>query len=183
MSAQSRSQFTAIYGRARTENLFTNIRTQLVFTQADLETAKHYSEWTGDTSGYAHSESEHGGETTSTGKSEREIPVMSPQDFMDMDDGEAVCFIGKKIKPFQIISMDARRHPQLKKRLGITPPDHAKAPPLALPAPATPPKPPPLQTWHFDPQLFRKWPQMAESRGEGENLQEQTEVNEVSLGL
>ena len=31
MSAQSRSQFTAIYGRARTENLFTNIRTQLVF--------------------------------------------------------------------------------------------------------------------------------------------------------
>ena len=98
MSAQSRSQFTAIYGRARTENLFTNIRTQLVFSQADLETAKHYSERMGDTSGYAHSESEHGGETTSTGKSERGIPVMSPQDFMDMDDGEAVCFIGKKIR-------------------------------------------------------------------------------------
>ena len=28
----------------------------------------------GDTSGYAHSESEHGGETTSTGKSERGNP-------------------------------------------------------------------------------------------------------------
>src|SRR5688500_2561521 len=52
MSAQSRSQFTAIYGRDRTDNLFNNIRTQLVFCQADLETAKHYSERMGDTSGY-----------------------------------------------------------------------------------------------------------------------------------
>jgi type IV secretory pathway TraG/TraD family ATPase VirD4 len=184
MSAQSRSQFTAIYGRARTENLFTNIRIQLVFSQADLDTATHYSVRMGEASGYAHSESEHGGETTSTGKSERGIPVMSPQDFIDMDDGEAVCFIGKKIKPFQIISMDTRRHPQLKKRMGITPPDQTKAPPLALPAPATPPKSPPLPSWHFDPQLFRKWPQiLTESRGEGEYLQEQTEVNEVSLGI
>jgi hypothetical protein len=46
------------------------------------------------------------------------------------------------------------------------------------------PKPPPLESWHYDPQLFRKWPQIpTESRGEGENLQEQSEVNEVSLGL
>ena len=46
------------------------------------------------------------------------------------------------------------------------------------------PKPPPLESWHYDPQLFRKWPQIqTESRGEGENLQEQTEGNEVSLGL
>ena len=87
MSAQSRSQFTAIYGRDRTENLFNNIRTQLVFCQADLETAKHYSERMGDTSGYAHSESEHGGQTSSTGKSERAIPVMSPQEFMGLDHG------------------------------------------------------------------------------------------------
>jgi type IV secretory pathway TraG/TraD family ATPase VirD4 len=184
MSAQSRSQFTAIYGRARTENLFTNIRIQLVFSQADLETAKHYSERMGDTSGYAHSENEHGGDTTSTGRSERGIPVMSPQDFLEMDDGEAICFVGKNIKPFRIISMDTRRHPQLKKRIGITPPDHAKAPPLASSAPATPPKPTPLQTWRFDPQLFRKWSQfLRESGGEGENLQEQSEVHEVSLGL
>ena len=44
LSAQSRSQFNAIYGRDRTENLFNNIRTQLVYCQADLATAKHYSE-------------------------------------------------------------------------------------------------------------------------------------------
>src|ERR687898_1973277 len=43
LSAQSRSQFNAIYGRDRTENLFNNIRTQLVFYQADFATAQHYS--------------------------------------------------------------------------------------------------------------------------------------------
>jgi hypothetical protein len=92
---------------------------------------------------------------------------MSPQDFIEMDDGELVCFSGKK-KPFRIISMNAQRHPQLKKRLGITPPEVAKAPPLALPAPTPARKPPPLQSWHFDPKLFRKWPQiLTDSRGEG----------------
>src|ERR671914_1819347 len=115
VSAQSRSQFNAVYGHDRTKNLFNNIRTQLVFCQADLETAQHYSIRMGDTSGYTYSESEYGESRTSTGKSEREIPVMSPQDFLEMDDGEAVCFIGKKIKPFRVKSMDSRRHPQLAK--------------------------------------------------------------------
>ena len=75
----------------------------------------------------AHSESEHEGQTSSTGKSERGIPVMSPQDFEEMDDGELVCFIGKK-KRFRLKSMDWRRHPALLKRLGMKPPDtHAVA--------------------------------------------------------
>ena len=185
MSAQSRSQFAAVYGRDRTENLFTNIRTQLVFCQADLETAKHYSERMGDTSGYAHSESEHGGETTSTGKSERAIPVMSPQAFMEMDKGELVCF-SLDHKPIRLKSMYAQRHPLLAKRLGMKPPKR-----LLLPGhierqqdPSPAPKPQPLASWHFDPQLFRKWPQiLPERRGAGENHQENDVVHEVSLGL
>src|SRR5687768_793920 len=89
LSAQSRSQFHAIYGHDRTKNLFNNIRTQLVFCQADFDTAQHYSIRMGDTSGYAHSESEYGEARTSTGKSERAIPVMRPQDFIEeMDKGE-----------------------------------------------------------------------------------------------
>jgi hypothetical protein len=100
-----------------------------------------------------------------------------------MGKGELVCF-SLENNPIRLKSMNAQRHPQLRTRIGITPPDHAKAPPLALPAPATPPKSPPLQPWHFDPKLFRKWPQIpTESRVEGEPLQEQTEVKEVSLGL
>jgi len=185
MSAQDRSQFNAVYGRDRTKNLFTNIRTQLVFCQADFDTAKYYSDWTGETSAYAHSKSEHGNETTSSGKSERGISVMSPQDFMEMDDGELVCFMGKK-KPFHLKSMDWRRHPQLRKRLGISPPLLIPLPALAGDNPYEPPaqKPPPLASWHFDPQLFRKWPQMLSERGgEEKNVQEHAEVNEVSLGL
>ena len=42
---------------------------------------------------------------------------MSPQDFEEMDDGELVCFIGKK-KRFRLKSMNAQRHPQLKKTSG-----------------------------------------------------------------
>src|SRR5688572_4736868 len=59
LSAQSRSQFNAIYGHDRTKNLFNNIRTQLVFCQADFDTAQHYSIRMGDTSGYAHSAQVH----------------------------------------------------------------------------------------------------------------------------
>ena len=184
MSAQDRAQFTAVYGRERTKNLFTNIRTQLVFCQADFETAKHYSDRMGETSGYAHSDSEHGGETASTGKSERGIPVMSPQDFMEMDDGELVCFIGKK-KPFRLKSMDWRRHPQLKNRLGINPPALAPLPSLTDGQPEQDPaqKLQPLSPWHFDPQLFRKWPKFAAGRGAGEQSEEPELVDEVSLGL
>ncbi|HZC01416.1 MAG TPA: TraM recognition domain-containing protein, partial [Gammaproteobacteria bacterium] len=172
MSAQSRSQFTAMYGRDRTDNLFNNIRTQLVFCQADFATAEHYSKRMGETSGFAHSESEHGGETTGTGKSERAIPVMSPQDFMAMDKGELVCF-SLEHKPIRLKSMDWRRHPRLKERIGIKPPEIAKAPPLATSDEAPAPKPSPLSSWHFDPQLFRKWPQfVAVERGVGEHAQD-----------
>jgi type IV secretory pathway TraG/TraD family ATPase VirD4 len=185
MSAQSRSQFTAVYGRDRTENLFNNIRTQLVFCQADFATAEHYSKRMGETSGYAHSESEQGGDRTSTGKSERAIPVMSPQEFMAMGKGELVCF-SLEHNPMRLKSMNAKRHPQLQARLGRTPPElttispPAESQPEAEPAP----KPPPLQPWHFDPQLFRKWPQFdAAERGAGEHAQDADQVKELSLGL
>ena len=103
---------------------------------------------------------------------------------MEMDKGEVVCF-SLDHKPIRLKSMNAQRHPLLAKRLGMKPPER-----LLLPAhierqqessPA--PKPQPLPSWHYDPQLFRKWPQMAESRGVGHHLEERDEVNEVSLGL
>jgi hypothetical protein len=184
LSAQSRSQFNALYGHDRTKNLFNNIRTQLVFCQADFDTAQHYSIRMGDTSGYAHSESEYGEARTSTGKSERAIPVMSPQDFMNMDKGELVCFSLEQ-KPIRLKSMYAKRHPQLMERFGQTPPVRARISPTAESQTAMPsaPKPPPLESWHYDPQLFRKWPQVADERGVGEYTQEVDQGNERSLGL
>src|ERR687894_1922887 len=152
LSAQSRSQFHAVYGHDRTKNLFNNIRTQLVFCQADLDTAKHYSDRMGETSGYAHSESEDGEARTSTGKSERAIPVMSPQDFMHMDKGELVCF-DLEHNPIRLKSMYAKRHPQLMERLGQTPPERARISPSVESQTEMPaaPKPPPLESWHYDP--------------------------------
>jgi hypothetical protein len=101
-----------------------------------------------------------------------------------MDKGELVCF-NLETNPIRLKSMNAKRHPQLKKRLGMKLLEVATAPPLANPDPAPVQKPPPLSAWHFDPQLFRKWPQiMAESGGEGEeNHREQDMGNEVSLGI
>ena len=138
----------------------------------------------GDTSGYAHSESEYGEARSSTGKSERAIPVMSPQDFVAMDKGELVCFSLEQ-KPIRLKSMYAKRHPQLLERFGQTPPDRAGISPATESQTAMPaaPKPPPLESWHYDPQLFRKWPQMAESRGEGEQHADREEEQQVSLGL
>ncbi len=121
----------------------------------------------------------------STGKSERAIPVMSPQDFEEMDDGELVCFMGKK-KRFRLKSMDWRRHPKLMERMGMTPPELTSlpAPAESQPEQVPPPKPPPLQSWHFDPQLFRKWPQVHADNGEeSKNHREQDVGNEVSIGL
>src|ERR671916_1276322 len=86
LSAQSRSQFHAVYGHDRTKTLFNNIRTQLVFCQADLDTAQHYSIRMGETSGYAHSESEYG------------------NDRIRMDKGELVCFSLEQ-KPIRLKSM------------------------------------------------------------------------------
>src|SRR5918997_6635987 len=124
----------------------------------------------GDTSGYTHSESEYGEARTSTGKSERAIPVMSPQDFMALDKGELVCFSLEQ-KPIRLKSMYAKRHPQLMERFGQTPPERARVAPSVERQAEKPaaPKPPPLQSWHYDPQLFRKWSQMTESRGAEEH--------------
>src|SRR5688572_6089302 len=83
--------------------------------------------------------------------------------------------------PIRLKSMYAKRHPQLTERFGQTPPERARISPTAESQTEMPsaPKPPPLESWHYDPQLFRKWPQMLiESRGEGEDIREHAEVNE-----
>jgi hypothetical protein len=86
-----------------------------------------------------------------------------------MDKGELVCF-DLEHKPIRLKSMYAKRHPQLMERLGQTPPERAGIAPTTESQTAMPaaPKPPPLESWHYDPQLFRKWPQVADERGVGE---------------
>ena len=101
-----------------------------------------------------------------------------------MDKGELVCF-SLDHKPIRLKSMYAKRHSQLMERLGQTPPERAGKSPTTESQTEMPsePKPPPLESWHYDPQLFRKWPQVAEERGVGEYALDDEQVNEVSLGL
>lgn len=101
-----------------------------------------------------------------------------------MDKGELVCFSLEQ-KPIRLKSMYAKRHPQLMERFGQTPPERAGISPSAESQAEKPsaPEPPPLQSWHYDPQLFRKWPQFTDERGVGEYAQDREQVNEQSLGL
>jgi type IV secretory pathway TraG/TraD family ATPase VirD4 len=110
------------------------------------------------------------------------IPVMSPQDFMQMDKGELVCF-SLEHNPIRLKSMYAKRHPQLMERFGQTPPARARKSPIAESQTEMPsaPKPPPLDSWHFDPQLFRKWPQVGDDRRVEEYAQDLDTVDERSL--
>jgi hypothetical protein len=82
--------------------------------------------------------------------------------------------------------MYARRHPQLMERLGQTPPERAGISPATESQAEMPsaPKPPPLPSWHFDPQLFRKWPQVAAvESGKMEHRAEEEMSNKTALGL
>jgi hypothetical protein len=101
-----------------------------------------------------------------------------------MDKGELVCFSLEQ-KPIRLKSMYAKRHPQLMERIGKTQPERVMKSPTAESQTAMPaaPKPPPLESWHYDPQLFRKWPQFTDERGVGEYAQDVDQGNERSLGL
>ena len=101
-----------------------------------------------------------------------------------MDKGEVVCF-SLEHQPIRLKSMYAKRHPRLLERFGQTPPERARISPTAESPTSMPPEPKsqPLESRHYDPQLFRKWPQFTDERGVGEYAQDEDQVNEVSLGL
>ena len=121
MSAQARSQFTAVYGRDRTENLFTNIRTQLVFCQADFETAKHYSSGWGTPQATPIRKANMGAD-----HQHGQIRTGHPRDesagFYGHGQRGTRLFYRQEHKPIRLKSMYAGAIPSLWKRLGIKPP-------------------------------------------------------------
>jgi hypothetical protein len=100
---------------------------------------------------------------------------------MHMDKGELVCF-ALEHNPIRLKSMYVKRHPQLMERFRQTPPERARITRTidSQTEMLSAPKPPPLESWPYDPQLFRKWPQFTEkSRAEGGNIREHAEVSEI----
>jgi len=122
-----------------------------------LETAKYLEDRLGKKSGFARSESEHPGAETSKGKSERDIPLMTAQEIMQMADTDVLLF-HRALLPIRAKRMDWRRFPLLRQRRAIPPPRLPVLPPIMEQTQMTKEQTPlPLPSWHFAPDLYRSW--------------------------
>jgi len=102
---------------------------QLYLRQASLQTAEYVSRLLGDRSGFALSQSEHHGEETSRGQSEREVPLLTPQKIMQLADGRLIGF-HRNFLPFEAESLKWWTYKTLVARQKIKAPDLPTLPPL-----------------------------------------------------
>src|SRR6266478_1121812 len=93
--------------------------------------------WLGDTSGFAHSETDHEG-TISKGSSEQRIALMTAQEIKQLADDEIIGW-HRNLPPFRAKRMNWRRFPLLRQRQAIPPLPLSALPQLEenLPEPAT----------------------------------------------
>jgi type IV secretory pathway TraG/TraD family ATPase VirD4 len=117
---QSTSQIEATYGPARAKDIRNNCENKLIFKPGDYETAYELCKWLGSTSGFAHSETAHDGKTVSYGLSEREIPLMTPQEMELMDRSEVFGMCSGYPK-FKARRLNPRKFPELDRRLNMQP--------------------------------------------------------------
>jgi type IV secretion system protein VirD4 len=129
IAIQSLSQLDALYGKYNATTIRNNMDSQIFYRQADLETAQYIEKRLGYKSGFAHSNTTHEGQETSQGESEREIPLMSAQEIMQMSDEEIIGF-HRGLKPFQAKRIDWRRFPLIEHRQHVPPPPLPILPPL-----------------------------------------------------
>ncbi len=163
---QDRSQAVSLYGPDRAKTLFNNFRTQIYYRQDDLDTAKYLEDRLGDKSGFAHSKTEHEN-GTSTGESEQRVPLLSAQYIMyEMPDFEIIGFHGgslpfraKGIPPLKKETEKASvQLPVLRERQQVEPPKGPDLPPFDGHLPDSPERSTERpQSWHFAPDLFRRW--------------------------
>ena len=156
VAIQSLSQLIAIWGKARQEDILNNCESHVYYRPSSHETAEDLQKWLGDTSGFAHSETDHEG-AISKGSSEQRVALMTAQEIKQLEDDEIIGW-HRNLPPFRAKRMNWRRFPLLRQRQAIPPPPLSALPALEenLPEPASR-KPVPLASWHMDPNLFRKW--------------------------
>jgi type IV secretion system protein VirD4 len=130
IAVQSLSQLETVYGRARAQVLRDNMDTQLYYRPADLTTAKYLEERLGLRSAYAHSETLRDGLETSTGETERGIPLFASQDIAHLTDRQLIGF-HRQLYPFKLNRCDHRNHLLFQKRRSMPAPTLDKLPPLA----------------------------------------------------
>jgi type IV secretion system protein VirD4 len=129
MSIQSLAQLRVEYGEDRAQALLDNMDTQIYYRQRDITTAEYISRTIGSKSGYAHSQTERVGQELSQGLSEQGVPLMTPQDIMQMRDEKIICFHGR-LPPFVLRRVDWRDHPIFTKRHQLPVPELSPLPPV-----------------------------------------------------
>src|SRR5436309_7830015 len=100
VAVQSLEQLRAEYGEALAQTIIDNMDTQTFYRQSGLQTAKHISEKAGSKSGYAHSQTLKEGAETSQGLSEQGIPLITPQEVMQMKPDRILVF-HSNLPPFK----------------------------------------------------------------------------------
>jgi type IV secretion system protein VirD4 len=121
MAIQSLSQLDAVYGRARARILRDNMDSQIYYRPCDQETAEYLQKCLGYQSGFAQSETTHEGTVSSSGKSEREIPLFTAQAIKQLEDEDIILF-HRNLAPIKARRMDWRRLERLAERTRVTAP-------------------------------------------------------------
>ncbi len=127
---QSLSQLETIYGKARSQTLKDNMDTQLYYPPTDLTTAKYLEDSLGSQSAYARSTTAKDGAETSTGESERPVPLLTAQEIKQLKDEDIIGF-HRRLPPFQITRCDWRRNELLQRKRTISPPTLPELMPIA----------------------------------------------------
>jgi type IV secretion system protein VirD4 len=164
VAIQSLSQLTALYP-SREDDVLNNCLSHIYYQPFSYKMAKELAQWLGYTSGFAQSSSTHGETDTSQSLSEREVPLMSP-DEMRLIGEDAVLGFQPGIRPFLARRMDWHRFSLLTDRTTLKSPPVPKLPALPDPLPAmTTPSTAeqehpetaiePVDFWRLDRQLLR----------------------------
>jgi type IV secretion system protein VirD4 len=115
LAVQSLSQLEVVYGKARAQVLRDNMESQLYYRPTDVATADYIERRCGRQSAYAHHATEQQNGSTSEGRSEQAIPLLSAHDFLRYQDHEVIGF-HRALPPFKLHRMDWRQHLLLQKR-------------------------------------------------------------------
>lgn len=168
LTGQSISQLFDAYGTFKAKILLGQMKSAVVHAPSPLDNdgAKFIEEALSYTSGFAHSKSEHGGDS-SQAESEQRVPLMSEDQIKLLKDDKVLCF-RKGVRPTIAKRLDWRDFPELQRRAAITPPSVSPLSQVTQRLAQHEQKTlPPLSTWHFDPNLFRRWRPRPQRNGMG----------------
>jgi type IV secretion system protein VirD4 len=120
ISVQDIRQLELVYGKALAHTLINNTDTTIFYRPNDKSTAEYMEQLLGRKSGFASSHQERKGDSTSEGKSEQAVPLMTVQEIMQMED-EEIIIRHRNLPPIRAYRIDWRDFPELAARRSLEP--------------------------------------------------------------